>query len=147
MRRRRDDEGSTAIETALTLQVTLMLLGGIFVFGLHMVYSGLAEHAARVGLRQATLQSSSGYATEAQVLAKVKALYPVQVMGDPTSLVLTAAAPAGDPTAGQGDTVTVTVTYHVPGLAKAVELLPDSGLRDAFASFANITRRATGRKE
>lgn len=143
-RRSRDDRGATAVETAIVLPVTLALLAGVFVFGLHMAYAGIADHAARVGLRTASVRTGRTYASQTDVENKIKGLAPSSFMGNPTSVVLSSVNPG---TPGQGDEVSVSVTYDVPGLVSAINLLPTKDLRDAFAGFAVITRTASGRKE
>lgn len=154
----RSDDGATAVEIACVLPVVLTLLGAIITFALTMVYSGLTEYAARSGLRTAVLHSPQGYADtrtdpatgKNAVEQAIDDLFPVGLLSSPSSIVIHTTVPSSATTPGQGDTVTVTVTYDVPGIRAASHLVPNflpSLLQDKLASLATITRSATGRRE
>ncbi len=140
------DRGTTAVETALVLPVVLLLLGGTLTFALHAVYAGLADYAVREGLRTATVHPQvGGFADVAKVRSTVTGLFPSDLLGPPQSVLLRTVTTTGSP--GQGDLVQVEVTYVVPGIATAADLVPGTGLKSALASLATITRTASGRRE
>jgi Flp pilus assembly protein TadG len=143
-RRVRGDTGATAVEVALVLPVLLLLLGGVLAFGLHLTYSALAGHTAEVALRKATLRTSTGYPTAAQVDASVRAMPLTNLLGDPSAPVeLTVVSTTGRQR--QGDRVTVTVSYDVPALRAAAGAV--FGLRGVFERLATIERTVDGRLE
>ena len=141
----REDRGSTAVETALVLPVALTILAGTLVFALHLVYAGLAEHAARSGLHRATVHSVGGFADTATIKQHVDDLFPAALLGKPKLLEITTTSPAATP--GQGDLVQISVTYVVPGISTASDLLPNAALKNTLRSLATITRTASGRRE
>ncbi len=148
-RLRGDDEGATAVEMAMVLLPVLLLLGGTLTFALHLTYAGLADHAAREGLRTATVHHVDGFADLKDVADAVDGLFPSDLLGSPSVLTLrTIGSTSAD---GQGDLVQVTVTYQVPGISTAADLVPDfipgNSLKSALASLATITRTASGRRE
>lgn len=146
LRERRGDTGAVVVETALVIPVLLMLLIGIMVFGLRMVYAGVAENAASKALRMATIPVGSAYPSEAAVRAAVEGLDSVQLLGAPSCPASAAPGCRGvEVSTGsqQGAPVTVTVRYHVPVLRTVVGLWP-FGTLDRLAS---IERTAEGRLE
>lgn len=143
-RRLRGDSGATAVEVALVLPILLLLLGGVLSLGLHMTYSALAGHTAEVALRKATIRTSTGYPTQAQVDSSVRAMPLTDVLGDPSEPVsLQVVSPTGRQR--QGDRVTVTVAYDVPALRAAAGAV--YGLRTVFERLATIERTVQGRLE
>jgi len=145
------DRGTTSVEFAIVLPVLLTLIGGVMVFALAMVYSGLAEHAARIGLRTALIRTSAGYASAADVRTTVNAalsgVMPNPSNNDSTLLVRDLVDVANSTVGAQGDRVTVRVDYEIPVVSSALSLIPDDGLRTKMAGLATITRTAEGRLE
>ena len=144
-RRSRDDRGATAVEFALVVPLALLLIGSIVTFALHMTYSALADHAARVALKKAVIRTSAGYPTEAQVRQTAADLFAAGLLGSPTDLDMTRGG--GTAPVGQGDTVTIRVTYDLPAVRSAAGLVPFAGLRDRLVDLATVSRTAEGRAE
>lgn len=149
-RARRDDRGATTVEAALVIPVALLLFIGIMIFGLRMVYSGLAEHAASTALREATIREGGDYLTQADLAAKVEQMRAVELLGSPSCSDFTEAdcSPvelntAVDGPKHQGTAITVTVHYEVPVLKTVVQLWPFGG----FERLATVERTVEGRLE
>ncbi|MCU1693560.1 MAG: hypothetical protein JWM64_2651 [Frankiales bacterium] len=155
----RRDRGATTVEAALVLPLALALLGGILLFGLRLTYAALADHAAAVGLRTATLRgttsylddvtgNTSRYPNKAKVTTSVTGLFG-GVLGSPTSVAL------GVPsvTKKQGVAVQLTLTYDVPAVHAAADLV--DGVLSLLAGHAvdlgtplgTVTASKTGRLE
>lgn len=143
---RRDDRGATTVEAALVIPVALLLFIGILIFGLRMVYSGLAEHVASTALREATIREGGDYLTQADLAAKVEQMRAVELLGSPScsepcsSVELNTAV---DGPKHQGTAITVTVHYEVPVLKTVVQLWPFGG----FERLATVERTVEGRLE
>jgi Flp pilus assembly protein TadG len=114
------EQGSTIIETAVSITVLLTMIIGVMVGGLMVYTYHYLSYAARVGSRYAMVRGSAcdnsnrmpdcPNVTSAQVQAYVKS---VQYMGiNPTLMTVTAAWPNG--TKKPGDLVNVTVQYSFP---------------------------------
>lgn len=145
-RRRRvrgDDRGATALEFALVAPIAILVIATLTTFALHMTYSALADHTARVGLQKGVLRMSTGYATEAEVKASIESVFAGNVLGNPDTVQLV----RQDAVPGQGDTVRVRVTYTVAPVDAAAGLAPPGPLRDVLRQLATITRTAEGRAE
>lgn len=144
-RHRRDDTGATAVEFAFVFPIALALLAVVLTFGLRTLYSGLAEHAARVVARSATLQGPNGYPTDAAIQARLMGFYDSALIADPQSVLVQ--RPGTGPQ-GQGRQITITITYDVPvvgDVGRLASVLP--GLGDALASLSVITATSTARLE
>lgn len=144
------DRGATAVEFALVVPVALMLIGTIFVFAMYMTYAALADHAARIGLDRAVIRTSVGYATEGEVKTTVDALFPNDLLGDPTDVKLTRQTIPASRASGkiaQGDTIRVLVRYNVPVVQTASGIIPFDGLRAKLKALGTVSRVAEGRAE
>lgn len=95
--RMKQDDGSSSIEFALILPVLVLLLLGIFQFGITYNNYLAITHAAREGARMAAV----GQFDQATVTAQA---YPVS----PTAITVN--YPNGD---AHGETVEVTVRYNI----------------------------------
>lgn len=130
------------------MPVALILIATITVFALHMTYAALADHAARVGLKKATIRTSAGYPTQAGVETTVDGLFANDLLGDPTEVSLVR---EGAATVLQGDPVTVSVTYTLPAVAAAAGLVAGievfGDFSDALFDLSTVTRTARGRSE
>jgi Flp pilus assembly protein TadG len=155
MSRGRDD-GAVTVEFAAVALFALALLFGLVLLGVHAAYSGLAEHGARKAARAAAVRSlaTGQYPNDDEIMAAAEV--PNGVLGTPVSVVVDRRAGSGtsivpctvDGTGGtrrcgQGDIVTVTITYGTPGLSAV------SGAVPGFAGRAleTITREASARFE
>lgn len=116
--RRRDDTGATAIELALVLPVAITLIFVALYVGMYYFYAASAEHVARVVGRDASIPTHHVYPSEAdeQTVAENAAGY---LRPHLTGVSLTPV-----PAVGEGNALTVTVSYTLPGLAKVGSLLP-----------------------
>lgn len=144
--RRRGDQGAVVVETALVIPVLLMLIIALMIFGLRMVYAGVAENAASKALRTATIQVNSAYPSEAAIRTMVEGLRSVDLLGDPACGAGASPTCKGvELTTGsqQGAPVTVTIRYDVPVLRTVTRLWPFSDL----SSLSRIERTAEGRLE
>lgn len=145
------DAGATSVEFALVLPLFLTLIAGVLVFGLAMFYAGLAEHAARTGLRKAVIRTSTGYPGAAAVRSTINTslagLLPDPTNSNATLVVRDPVDAAVNPRGAQGDRVTVTVEYDLPAVGAALRLIPDNALRAAMADLATVERTAEGRLE
>lgn len=148
---RRNEAGAVAVEFALITPLLLTFIGGLFAIGLHVAYAGLADNAAREGLRKATIrQSGVGYGDQAAVLAAINdkkpGFLPDALPADVTCTVGTSTAPCPvEKRNRQGDTVTVTVTFRLPGVTSALRLVPFVG--GGLSDISEVTRSAKGRRE
>jgi Flp pilus assembly protein TadG len=135
----RRDEGTTAVEFALVLPaiVTTVFFG--LYGGLYFYYGAMADHVARSVAREVSIpigQTGSAYpdADPATVTADAKSVAG-NLMPSPTSVTTTSLPASGTPE--EGDMVTVTVTYKLPGLS----VIP------GFGSIDTITRSASERRQ
>ncbi len=102
----KNEKGAAAVEFALLLPLLVLILMGILVFGLVLNNYLEITHAAREGVRWASLRASF-----AEVEAKAKTAAPGI---DWTQATLTISGVPDPPTeADQGNPVTVTVTYDI----------------------------------
>lgn len=150
VRRLRGDRGATAVEFAIVLPIALLLIATVLLFALRMTYAALADHAARVGLKKATIRTSQGYPSDAAVRTTVDGLFAADLLGTPTSFTVTRTLLA-DSRPGQGDPIRVQVAYTVPGFSAASVLVPElgpfKGLRASLQDLGTVTRTADGRSE
>lgn len=104
----RDEEGAAAVEFALVLPIFALLVVGLITFGLIFKdYLGIT-HAAREGVRWASLGASQG-----EVDAKAAAAAP-QIDWGGASLSMIGVGAGGATEADQGNPVTVRVSYPLP---------------------------------
>ena len=133
----KNEKGAAAVEFALLLPLLVLILMGILVFGLVLHNYLEITHAAREGVRWASLRSSF-----AEVEAKVQAAAPGIDWNDGLAEVTWSrdsvdAATEDD----QGDPVTVTVTYDIGAITALY-----GPIRSLFPSTI-ITSAATQRVE
>lgn len=118
MQRPRKDDGATAVEFALVAPIVFLLIFVVIYAGMYFFYAAVADHIAQVVARDAAVPSHGAYpsADDEDALARSKAgtLLPA-----PTSVDLTPT-----PSAAEGNELTVTVTYDIPGLSTVSQLLP-----------------------
>ena len=136
------------MEFALVYPIAIVVIGAIVLFGLHMTYAALADHAARVALKTASIRTVQGYPSESAVRTKVDGLFASDLLGGPREFSMTRTSGAR---VMQGDPVSVRVEYRVPAIQAASRLIPRvkpfTGLRESLQSLASVTRRAEGRAE
>jgi len=106
-RRKRSDEGASAVELALVLPILMILLVGIVQFAFLFDQWLQIEHAAREGVRWASLVNP-GPTVVQQTIAAAPGLDPPIAAGDVT------VTPADPTTAPSGTTATVVVRRAVP---------------------------------
>lgn len=132
---RHKDEGATAVEFALVAPVVLLLIFVVVYAGLYFFYAAVADHIARVVAQDAALPSHGAYPSAADETAVARnaagSLLPA-----PTSVNL-----APTPSAAEGNELSVTVTYDIPGLATVGQLLP------FLPRSGNLSRTVTVRYE
>src|SRR4051794_37986983 len=121
--RPRDDSGATAVEFAIVLPIAITFIGVALYAGMYFFYAATAGHVARIVARDASIPSHGVYPSTADELRVAhdavthdgaEALLP-----DPTSIRLTP-----QPAVGEGNELTVTVTYQLPGLSTVGRILP-----------------------
>lgn len=135
MRRIRKDDGATAVEFAIVAPILFLTIFAVIYAGMYFFYAAVADHIARVVARDASIPSHGSYpsASDETALASNTAgtLLPA-----PTSISLTPT-----PTAAEGNELTVTVTYDIPGLTTIEGLLP------FMPATGHLTRTVTVRYE
>jgi Flp pilus assembly protein TadG len=136
---RQQDAGAVAVEFALVFPVFLAIVGFMLAVGLRAIYVALAEHEVREAAREASIRTTSSPVSP----------YPDQV--DRTALCADAAPPIGGvrytpasdcsvvnlpatSSPGEGDVVTVTVTWRLPMLESFFGWVPGTSL-DALATI------------
>jgi Flp pilus assembly protein TadG len=135
MRTLRKDEGATALEFALVAPVLFILIFVVIYAGMYYFYAAVADHVARAVARDASIPSHGVYPTEVDEKAVADSTAGT-LLPSPTSVGL-----SSTPRAAEGDELTVTVTYDIPGLTTVGQLLrflPKSG---------TLTRTVTVRYE
>lgn len=134
--RQRDDSGATAVEFAIVGLVAFPLIFLAIYAGLYYFYAGLATHVARVVAHDASIPDHGQYPGLNDELT-VAHNAAGKLLPDPTSVTL-----VPDPSPGEGNELTVTVTYDVPGISAVEGLLPFLS-----SSHSHITRTVTVRYE
>ena len=118
MRRLRKDDGATALEFAIVAPIVLVLIFAVIYAGMYFFYAAVADHIARVVARDAAIPSHGVYPTTAEERAVAEnAAGPL--LPTPTNVAL-----APTPAAAEGNELTVTVSYDIPGLAAIGGLMP-----------------------
>jgi Flp pilus assembly protein TadG len=135
MARFRKDEGATAVEFAIVAPVVFILLFVVIYAGMYYFYAAVADHVARAVARDASIPSHGVYPSETDESAVAQQVTG-RLMPAPTSVGLSAT-----PRAAEGNELTVTVTYDVPGLANLGRLLP------FLPTSGTLTRTVTVRYE
>ena len=140
-----DERGTTAVEFAIVAPVLFMFILFAMYGGLLVFYGAVADHVARQVARQVAIPTSStgsaypdqgggGSATVQDAASRAA----IGLMPDPGSVTVTSARDSVAP----GDEVTVTVTYHPPGLKFLKGVMWFLPGRDD-----SVTRTATARRE
>lgn len=154
----RREHGAVTVEFALMFPLLMLVVGFMLALGLRTFWSALADYATRDMARYAGLQKTTTYYPNRTDVVKDGAAIFGGTLGTPTvTLTETAATtltPAYDQDAsfdsrlGEGDTVTVTTTWNVPGLSALVGIvkgLPVIGFD--MSGFATVTHTASARRE
>lgn len=118
MRRLHKDEGATALEFALVAPILLVLMFVVVYAGIYFFYAAVADHVARAVARDASIPSHGVYPTEADEKAVAESTAG-SLLPSPTSVGLSSI-----PRQAEGNELTVTVTYDIPGLSAVGSLLP-----------------------
>jgi Flp pilus assembly protein TadG len=135
MKRLRKDTGATAVEFALVAPVVFLLIFAVVFAGMYFFYAAVADHIAREVARDASIPSHGAYPTESDERT-VASNSAGTLLPAPTTVDLTPTT-----TPGEGNELTVTVTYDVPGLAAVGQLLP------FLPKSGQLTRTVTVRYE
>lgn len=118
MRRFHKDEGATAVEFALVAPIVFLLIFIVIYVGMYYFYAALADHVARTVARDASIPSHGVYPSASnEITVANNAAQPL--LPAPTNVAL-----APTPAPGEGNELTVTVDYDLPGLATLGRLLP-----------------------
>ncbi len=136
------ERGAVALEFALILPVTLLLLFGLMYTGFYSFVAASAQNAAREAARYASVPSrhswNPDYPTDTEITDHARDAVPSWARGD----VAIDVSDAGSER--PGSVVTVTVSYsEIPLFGALSGLLGNVGLDGA----TGITRAATGRRE
>ncbi|HVF54127.1 MAG TPA: TadE/TadG family type IV pilus assembly protein [Actinomycetota bacterium] len=139
----RREVGAVALETALVLPLTLLLIAGLMLAGFYVLVGSATEDAARDAARFASIpeQASlhSGYPSLVEVTDRVEDRLPSFVTAGSVDVQISQ-LPAGA-MALPGQVVTVTVTLSDVPLFEALESMLGSVIP------SDIERSATGRRE
>jgi Flp pilus assembly protein TadG len=139
---KRSERGATAVEFALIAPLVLFLIGALLALGFYGVFNAIVQNAVREAARFAAVPVdpyADLYPSEDAVRAHLVAEAP-SVMGSPSSFALRR---TGGSSPGNGDIVTVTVTYRTPVLSSIKGLLQGAGL----GGLIEISRSASARME
>jgi Flp pilus assembly protein TadG len=139
---KRSERGAMAVEFALIAPLVLFLIGALLALGFYGVFNAIVQNAVREAARFAAVPVdpyADLYPSEDAVRAHLVAEAP-SVMGSPSSFALTR---TGGSSPGNGDIVTVTVTYRTPVLSSIKGLLQGAGL----GGLIEISRSASARME
>ncbi|MBV9293183.1 MAG: pilus assembly protein [Frankiales bacterium] len=112
------DSGATAVEFALVIPAAAALIFGGMYVSTYYYYSAAASHVARVVAHDASIPRHGAYPTVADEMAIAHSAAG-SFLPDPTSITLTPI-----PSEGDGNELIVTVTYDLPGITAAGNLLP-----------------------
>lgn len=118
VRSSRDEHGATAVEFALVAPIVILLIFAALYGGFYYYYTAAAAHVARAAARDAAIPDHGHYpsAADEMVVAKQAA---GRMLPAPTSLTV-----QPNPAVGEGNEVTVTVTYQLPALVQVGKVLP-----------------------
>ena len=154
--RRSDDSGAVAVEFSILVPIAMLFIGFLIALGLRTLWAGLADDAARSLARYASIRTSSGnYPSRPAVITKSGTLLG-GILGTPTVSLTQAQTGAlsynqdssTTTGVGEGDVLTVTVTYDVPGisiLADWVKRIPLIGFD--LTGFTTVTETSSARRE
>jgi Flp pilus assembly protein TadG len=118
MTRRSNESGATAVEFALVAPVVILLIFGALYGGFYYYYTAAAAHVARATARDASIPDHGRYPSAADEMAYAKQAAG-RMLPNPTSVAVQAI-----PAVGEGNAVTVTVTYELPALVQVGKVLP-----------------------
>lgn len=116
--RRHSEEGATALEFAVILLIVVTTVFSAIYAATYYFYSAAASHVARAVARDASLPEGGGYPTVGDE-RRVADHAAGRLLPSPTSVALNP-----HPNAAEGNLLTVTVTYNVPGLRTMGALFP-----------------------
>ncbi len=151
MKRRQSERGTVALEFALLLPVVLLLVGTMIITGMRGVYSALAVHEARIAAREASIRkdqstslrypSSSPYPSETDICnpSERSLAFPGSILIQCEVRNLSKNLSQGD-----GDVVTVTLTYELRPLTALANFVASSF---SAADLAILTQRASVMRE
>ena len=143
------ERGAVTVEFALIFPLVALVLGFLIAAGLYELWSGMADYVARDVVRVASMPLSDGTYPQQAALQTRATNDLAGVMGAPTSLALSNDPNVPSAQWGEGDLVTVTVAFHVPGmggLTGLVNAIPGLGGVD-LQGLSTVTRTASVRRE
>lgn len=106
--RRRDDAGATAVEFALVAPIVFLLIFAALYGGFYYYYAAVSAHVARAVARDASIPQHGSYPTAAEEKVVADNVGGAMIPS-PTSVTLDP-----NPAVGEGNAVTVSVTYDLP---------------------------------
>jgi Flp pilus assembly protein TadG len=116
--RRRNDAGAAAVEFALIAPVVILLVFGTLYGAIYCYYSAVATHVARAVARDAAIPDHGVYPSTADEVTVADDVTGT-MMPSPTSVTV-----VPTPAVGEGNAVTVTVTYDLPALVRIGAVFP-----------------------
>jgi Flp pilus assembly protein TadG len=116
--RRRDDSGAAAVEFALVAPLLFLLICATLYGVFNFYYAAVSAHVARAVARDASIPHHGSYPTAAEEQV-VAANVGGAMIPTPTSVTLNP-----DPAVGEGNTLTVNVTYDLPLLGYLGSAMP-----------------------
>jgi Flp pilus assembly pilin Flp len=168
------DEGATAVEFALVLPLAVLILAFVTAAGMRVFWAALSDNATRAAAHYASLQNFKGcYPVRdnsvgglSSVKSNTAGAYG-GMLGTPTMTITNsggvttkalcyggndyngATFPSGWERCGrEGDVITVTTTYHVPGLSGLQSLVNGASFGSLnVTGLASVTHTATARCE
>ena len=135
MKALRRDEGATALEFALVAPILFTLIFVVIYAGMYYFYAAVADHVARAVARDASIPSHGIYPSEADEKTVADSTAGT-LLPSPTRVGL-----SSTPREAEGNELTVTVPYDIPGLSTVGQLLP------FLPKSGSLTRSVTVRYE
>ena len=112
------DDGATAVEFALVAPVVFLLIFVVVYAGMYYFYAAVADHVARAVARDASIPNHRVYPSDADETTVAQHAAGT-LLPSPTSVAL-----SSTPRPAEGNELTVTVTYDIPGLSTVGQPLP-----------------------
>lgn len=138
----RAEEGSSAIETLLSIPVILMLLAAVLFFGARANVQSSVDAAAAAAARDAALTSDASHATQVARQTVAKNLEDTGCVASEVSVVNAEAAGSRNPQlSAENNTITVHVSCHVESNPLGLNWVPDLGSYQATGKGVVDTRR------
>lgn len=135
MSRVRKDDGATAVEFALVAPVVFLLIFVVVYAGMYYFYAAVADHVARAVARDASIPNHGVYPSQSDETTVAQRAAGT-LLPAPTTIGL-----SSTPRAAEGNELTVTVRYDIPGLSTVGQLLP------FLPKSGTLTRSVTVRYE